>query len=224
MIKVNQITNTAQAARLASKIDVGGICVTRQPTSQAPYIGETEARVLVEAMPELKLSVAFHSEDCYSIAEMARCLTELRATYFEYTPVDFAKQQQFEDQLRFLDVIKYPRIANGFFIQRDDCGFIQEPAPFQRMRDAGVEMFQFEVNSAVDASFKLQKRDLSAANAFFQRFPTLVSDAFSNLRSYPLTEVRGYFFNIATATAARNYDYSLLGRPESEILRVLLKR
>jgi hypothetical protein len=221
MIKVNQITSPAQAARLRGRADLGGICVSREDGARAPYLGVDAAVTLREQVPDLPLSVTVRPGEPFTASELSELLDALDAAFLEFTPVDFAKAGEFQEQLAELAVLERPKIANGFFIQQDDCGFIRETEPYDRLREIGVELFQFEVESAVDERFRIRSGDLAAAEAFFRRVPTLVTDAIESTDGYPLASVAGFFFNIAAPLEAPNYDYSRRSFPESRIARIL---
>jgi hypothetical protein len=224
MIKVNQITSAAQAARLQKRVDLGGICVSKRKDATAPYISLDAAVALKTQVPELPLAVSQRPDESFSTSELSDLLDAVDAKFFEFTPIDYAKTDQFRAQMLELAGLRRPKIANGFFIQQDDCGFISETGPFDRMREIGVEFFQFEIESAVDDSFRIRPKDLADADAFFRRFPTLVTDKVRKTAGYPLKSVAGFFFNIAASRDATNYDWSRTSLSEADITRILMAR
>ena len=223
MIKVNQITAIAQAERLKKRIDIGGICISRQVAPQPPYLSFETALALRQALPGLSLSVSFCRDDGFETAEMLEILTAVKADFFEFTPIDFAKTELFEAQLEKLGQLNFRKIANGFFILTDDFGFIRETNPYQKMRQIGVELFQFEIESAVDPIDKIEAAKLVEVESFFNQLPVLVTDKITRVQDYPIQSVKGFFFNILPAKRQMNYDYSTLNWRESEITRVLMR-
>lgn len=221
LIKVNQLSKPAQAARWQSKMDIAGICVGRSVAPPSPWLSMAQAAALRSQLAGVRVAIALNPADTFAPDEVEQCLADLRADYYEYTPIDFAKRAAFVSDLARVSNISCKKIANGYFIQRDDCGFIDDKGPYNEMMQAGVELFQFEVISAVDSSFKLSQADLARARQFFENVPTLISDHIQKLPAYPIEEAHGFFFNITPASQGANYDYSTLQRTESEILRAL---
>ncbi len=223
MIKINQLTSVAQASRLKAHLDVAGICIAKQKAVGSPYVDAKEALELRRALPGVPLSVSFLATDGFEIREMAEVLAEVGADYFEFTPVDFAKVSWFDEQLCRLSEIRLPKIANGYFVLADDTSFVGDATPFQRLQAIGVRAFQFEVQSAVDPSFKLSARDLQKTNDFFAQLNVLVTDVFDQIQDYPLRAVAGYFFNLASSQESPSYD-GAREWPASSVLRVLRGR
>jgi hypothetical protein len=107
---------------------------------------------------------------------------------------------------------------------KEDCSFIKDIDPLQKMSDIGVVLFQIEVNSAVDYNFMISKRDLADAEMVFSQFPTLVCDRIKQTQNYPLRSVAGFYFNIKTPSKEEISNYSQLTWSESEIIRILMKK
>src|SRR5262245_40236164 len=99
MIKVNQISSVAQATRLQNRIDIAGICVTKSRVATVPYLNVEDAIALRAHLPKLALSVSFRKDDSFLPSEVSDQLEATNANFFEYTPVDFAKTEQFESEL-----------------------------------------------------------------------------------------------------------------------------
>ncbi len=224
MIKVNQITKSTQAARLSKRIDLAGISVTKQEDVGAPYVDVDTALSLGKLFEGIPLSISFRRDEPLELSEITEVQEALDAKYFEFSPIDFVKKEQFERQLARLSKIASPKIANGFFAMKDDCGLIRDFEPYEALADIGVELFQLEVDSAVDPGFKLRGRDLARLEELFERFPVLVCDRVTGTKDYPLKSPQGFFFNIAATGDARNYDYSVARWKESEIMRILMRR
>lgn len=224
LIKINQLTKPAQATRWQSKMDIAGICIGRGPSPQEPWLPMSQAMALRANLAEFPVSIALNPGDRFDPAEVEQCIADLRADYYEYTPIDFAKPKEFAAELARISNIKCKKIANGFFIQSDDCGFIDDEGPYLEMIRAGVALFQFEVNSAVDNSFKLSKQDLARSRRFFESVPTLIADRIQGTASYPISEARGFFFNITSSSSTQNYDYSTMQTTESDIMRILSRQ
>jgi len=224
MIKVNQISNIQQVERLQKRIDIGGVCISKSNDIKAPYIDLNTAIRIKDTLPGLSLSVSFCASDSYDVSEMSDILEVVKAEYFEFDPIDPIKKEQFNAQLKSFKELKIQKIANSFFIMKEDCSFIKDIDPLQKLSDIGVVLFQFEVNSAVDYNFMISKRDLADAEMVFSQFPALVCDRIKQTQNYPLRSVAGFYFNIKTPSKEEISNYSQLTWSESEIIRILMKK
>lgn len=222
MIKVNQLTAPSQADQLRAA-DVLGVCICRDVSfAPGPCATLGTAQAIHAVVPDLPLSVAFNDADDFTPMEIEDTLVDAQASFFEFTPVDFAKTDAFAQQLELLNAIDYPKVANGCFLLRDDLTFLDEAAGFAALRDVGVECFQFEIRSAVVPSLALGEDALARVDAFFATLPVLVADQVARLHPYPLTNPQGMYFNLRpTVGNTATYDFTELTFPLSRIRRVL---
>ena len=134
VIKINQVTSAAQAARLAPRMQACGVCIG-DPGRRVPAVTMAVARAIRAALPpEIPLAVAFEDVIAMGPAEIADALHEAGAHWFEYTPVDFLKADAFDAELARVAAVPMPKIANGFFLLADDESFIADTAPYRRMQ------------------------------------------------------------------------------------------
>lgn len=219
LTKINQLSTPAQATRWQSRMDIVGLCICRGNMPQPPWIPLAAAKTLRDLLCGVRVAVALNPKDEFGAAEIAHIIAELNADYYEYTPVDFLKQSEFAAELTRVSNLGCRKIANGYFIQRDDCGFLDKREPYREMMRAGVELFQFEVDTPDDS--ELSRSDLRRANEFFEEVPALICDSALQLRDCPIVSARGFFFNIAALPSNANYDCSSVQRTESDIARAL---
>lgn len=145
--------------------------------------------------------------------ERAAILSRFNIQYYEFTPVDFYKKDAFEAELRSLEKIEAPKVANGFFVETDDHSFLKDRAYFSLLQEQGVAYFQFELDSP-------SKRTLGAMNEFAAQYPCLITDSFESLDLHPETNRSGIFLNIENRDK-QNYDFSLRAWPFSRIVRMI---
>lgn len=220
MIKVNQFQSAAQAQRLAPRIDMAGLCVGDAP----PCVSLAQALAIRAALPGLPLAVALADWRQHTPQQIDALVQDLGASHFDFTPADMAKEPDFADDLARLQAIRSPKVANGFFLLADDLSFMADVAPYRAMRQAGVEWFQFEIESALDPTCKLPQAALKGVDAFLAGLPVLVGDRLQQLAGYPLASASGFFFDLAVPKAPHNYDMAQQSWAESQLMRLLPKR
>ncbi|MDY7994059.1 hypothetical protein UY536_25220 [Paenibacillus polymyxa] len=112
LIRVNQVTTLNQLTLLSEDTFIG--ChLTKEKQSNAIDLSTLAA--IRRDNPERKLGAGQ-----FSLQEQIDILNEFHINYFEYTPVDFYKKAAFEAELKLLEKITFPKIANGFFAETDD--------------------------------------------------------------------------------------------------------
>lgn len=220
MIKVNQLQSAAQAQRLAQRIDMAGVCVG----DAAPCVSRAQAVAIRAALPGMPLAVALDDWRQHTPQQIETLVHDLGASHFELTPVGMAKAPDFAEELALLQAIRCPKVANGFFLLADDLSFMADHGAYRSLQQAGVEWFQFEIDSAVHPSFKLSEADLQRVDAFFADLPVLVTDRLQQLAGYPLAAARGFFFDLEVPAAPHSYDMAQHRWLESQLLRLLPKR
>lgn len=224
LIKINQLT-TIDQLRHTDSVDIVGLCVATSPPPGGPFVDlETLAEIAAQRGAR-QIALSFKDDDGFDASFIASTLARFHVDYYEFTPVDFAKRADFLQQLDALSCVTTRKIANGFFVHVDDTGFIDEIDPYRQLIAAGVEYFQFEVNSAASRDEHLDAAAVARFDAFCNEIPVLVSDSPSELSTYPIRASQGFFFNLAFASAsAQNYDFSLTSHPMSRIVRLLRTR
>jgi hypothetical protein len=220
LIKVNQVSSRFQAEKLVAA-DVLGISLSRKPVGGD---GQLDQSGLMEIAAHAKqaISLSFAEEAGFSHQEVADLIQHIRPSYYEFTPADPDKNAEHAVELEFVASLPVPKVANGFFLSRDDRSFMDHSEYFERLVSAGVAFFQFEVDSAVDEEFLIEGSILSDIKSFFSKFPCLVCDEFESLREYPSLQEKGYFLNIERRSAGgMNYDYSNRSFSLSRIVALL---
>lgn len=177
MIKINQVTTLNQLTLLSEDTFIG--ChLTKEKQSNAIDLSTLAA--IRRDNPERKLSLSFGAGQ-FSLQEQIDILNEFHINYFEYTPVDFYIKAAFEAELKLLGKITVPKIANGFFVEADDRSLLDDQLYFSLLVEHGVAYFQFELNTALQADYRLSKCTLEEFEEFAAKFLCVVSDEFKSL-------------------------------------------
>ncbi|MDO3409839.1 hypothetical protein QWJ34_08690 [Saccharibacillus sp. CPCC 101409] len=141
--------------------------------------------------PAAKFVLSFNEYDTPHEKRL-RLLDELAPDYYEYTPPDPLKKAEFAACMERLGEIEVPKIAGPFPVLKDDMSMIREREPFAEMTRRGTVYFLFDVESAVDADFRLSTAQRRELDDFWAEFPALANDSFDRLDTYPLQNQHGY--------------------------------
>lgn len=174
MIKVNQVVSLAEAAKLRD-VDLVGICLGDPGTTDTRVVDAGTFVALQETVGP-RTSLYVDASAGYAPDSVVDAVDSLRPTYFEFTAVDSAKISKVDEQLDLLQRLTVPKIANGFFILKDDVSLIDGLEHLDRLVDAGVAYFQLEINSLVDAGFRISASNRKRMVTMFARYPCIVSD------------------------------------------------
>ncbi|MEJ8305735.1 hypothetical protein [Saccharibacillus sacchari] len=157
----------------------------------AGTVNAEELFALKRFKPAAKFVLSINESDT-THKERLRLLDELTPDYYEYTPPDPLKKAEFAAYMEQLAEIKVPKIAGPFPLLKDDMSMIREREPFAEMMRRGTVYFVFDVESAVNANFRLSAAQRRKLDEFWAEFPALANDSFDRLDTYPLQHQHGY--------------------------------
>lgn len=157
----------------------------------AGTVNREEFLALKRLKPAAKFVLSFNESDT-THEERLRLLDELAPDYYEYTPPDPVKKAEFAAYMERLAAVEVPKIAGPFPVLKDDMSIIREHEPFAEMMRRGTVYFVFDVESAVNANFRLSAAQRRKLDGFWAEFPALVNDSFDRLDTYPLQNQQGY--------------------------------
>ncbi|WP_430334458.1 hypothetical protein [Rhodococcus sp. ACT016] len=218
MIKVNQVVSPAEAEKLRD-VDLVGICLGDPAATDRRVVDADTFAALQEAVgPRTSLYVDA-SAGC-SPDRVVDAVETLRPAYFEFTSADSAKVSEVERQLDLLRRLTVPKIANGFFILKDDVSLLDSREHLDRLVDAGVAYFQVELESLIDPGFRISRSNVERIAALFAEYPCIVGDACKAAPVPPEIGQAGVYFNLGNGRV-RNYDFSDKQIPLSGIVRAL---
>lgn len=224
LIKLNQLTSVEQL-RYAGSADTIGICVAAGPLPGGPCVDAATMAGLAAQRGDKKIAVSFRDDDGADASFIRSTIDRLDIDYYEFTPVDPAKRDDFLRQMDWLQRLDTPKIANGFYVQSDDDSWLEDVEPFRTLMAVGVKYVQFEVTSATSPDDMIGAAVRDRFSAFCEEIPVLISDRVSDLATYPIVSNKGFFFNRSFAARdARNYDCSLRSVPMSGIAALLRTR
>lgn len=224
LIKLNQLTSVEQM-RHAGTAEMIGICTATRPLPGGPCVDPATLAGLAAQRSDKKIALSFHDDGSVDGAFIRSTIDRLDIDYYEFTPVDPLKRDDFLRQMDWLQRLDAPKVANGFHLQSDDASWLDDVEPFRTLMAVGVEYVQFEVMSATSPDDMIGAAVRDRFSAFCEEIPVLISDKVSDLASYPIVSNRGFFFNRSFAARdARNYDCSLQSVPMSGIAALLRTR
>ncbi|GAB2631741.1 hypothetical protein ABI214_16220 [Prescottella soli] len=221
MIKVNQVVSRAEAEKLRD-VEVVGICLGDPDATDKRVVDATTFASLQEAIGP-RTSLYVDASAGYTPEVVVDAVDSLRPAYFEFTSVDSAKVSQVDEQLDLLQRLTVPKIANGFFILKDDVSLLDSLEHLDRLVDAGVEYFQVEIDSLIDPGFRISASDQKRIAAMFAGYPCIVSVACASVPVPPELGQAGVYFNLGNGRTP-NYDFSDRKSPLSGVVRVLRSR
>ncbi|WFR73324.1 hypothetical protein P9209_06245 [Prescottella defluvii] len=111
-----------------------------------------------------------------SPGDVVDAVDALGPAYFEFTAVDAAKEPEVAEQLDFLDRLPVPKIANGFFVLKDEVSLLDSRRHLDRLVDVGVAYFQVEIDSLIDPGFRISSSHRERLVELFADYPCIVSD------------------------------------------------
>jgi len=202
VIKVNQIRSAGEAAKLAG-IDVAGFVVAR--SCSPGVLGMDQCRS-VGAVLDCAHSI-FPVGGVDDIGFCRELIEELRPRYLEFTVVDPEKTELSLAQLEALSRLNVGKVASGLFLLRDDLSLLDRSSHMDALVQAGVELFQVEVESLVDPEVRIGPKDRARVGDFFSRYPSIMGDSFSLGVKVPDVHQRGYYLNLPV-DGGRSYDFS----------------
>ncbi|MGO4201884.1 hypothetical protein AB4Z09_08975 [Rhodococcus sp. TAF43] len=221
MIKVNQVVSLAEAAKLRD-VDLVGICLGDPGTTDTRVVDAGTFVALQETVGP-RTSLYVDASAGYAPDSVVDAVDSLRPTYFEFTAVDSAKISKVDEQLDLLQRLTVPKIANGFFILKDDVSLIDGLEHLDRLVDAGVAYFQLEINSLVDAGFRISASNRKRMVTMFARYPCIVSDVCAAAPVPPEFGHAGVYFNLGNGRVP-SYDFSDRQSTLPGVIRALRSR
>ncbi|RVW09542.1 hypothetical protein EGT67_12300 [Prescottella agglutinans] len=221
MIKVNQVVSPAEAEKLVDA-DLVGICLGDPGTPDRRMVDAGAFAALQEAIGP-RTSLYVDASAGYTQEDVVAAVDSLRPAYFEFTSADPAKVSQADEQLDLLRRLTVPKIANGFFVLKDDVSLLDSLEHLDRLVDAGVAYFQVEFDSLIDPGFRISAANRKRIAAMFAGYPCIVSDTCTSDPVPPEFGHAGVYFNLGNRRT-RNYDFSDGTTPLSGIVRALRAR
>lgn len=221
MIKVNQVVSHAEAEKLRD-VDLVGVCLGDPEATDRRVVDATAFASLQEAIGP-RTSLYIDTSAGYSPEGVVDAVDSLRPAYFEFTSVDAAKVSEVDEQLELLQRLTVPKIANGFFILKDDVSLLDSLAHLDRLVDAGVAYFQMEFDSLIDPRFRISAANRKRIAAMLAGYPCIVSDTYAAVPVLPEFGQAGVYFNLGNGRT-RNYDFSDRTSPLSGVVRALRSR
>ncbi|MET3639692.1 hypothetical protein ABIC73_001249 [Prescottella equi] len=218
MIKVNQVTSRLEAGKLRG-VDLVGICLG-DPAETDRRVVDAGTFTMLQDVVGPRTSLYVDASAAHSPQDVVDAVEALRPTYFEFTAVDAAKESAAAEQLDFLERLPVPKIANGFFVLKDDVGLLDSRLHLDRLVAAGVEYFQVETDSLLDPRFRISAPHRERLAALFADYPCLVADVCTTPPVLPEFGQVGTYFNLGNGRV-RNYDYSDRQTPLPGIVRIL---
>ncbi|WP_305092896.1 hypothetical protein [Prescottella sp. R16] len=218
MIKVNQVVSRTEAGKLRGA-DIVGICLG-DPVTTGRRVVDVDTFTALQEMAGVRTSLYVDASMGYSSEEVVATVESLRPDYFEFTAVDAAKEPQVDEQLDLLGRLAVPKIANGFFVMKDDVSFLGSRAHLDRLVAAGVEYFQVETESLLDPGFRISAPHGERLAALFADYPCLVADVCTTPPVLPEFGQVGTYFNLGNGRVP-NYDHSDRQTPLSGIVRII---
>ncbi|AWH53362.1 hypothetical protein C1924_09315 [Stenotrophomonas sp. ESTM1D_MKCIP4_1] len=144
----------------------------------------------------------------------------MKPRYLEFTVVDPEKIERSAAQLRALSALGVGKIANGLFLLRDDLSLLKRVSHMDALVQAGVELFQIEVESLVDPDARIARKLHALIAQFLSRYPALIADSFALGVGLPDVNQVGYNLNLMNKIA-RPYDLSQQHYPLSSAIRIV---
>lgn len=169
---------------------------------------------LKKLKPTAKWVLSFNESET-THEERLRLLNELAPDYYEYSPPDPSKKAEFAAFMKRLSEVEVPKIAGPFPVLKDDVSMIREREAFAEMMRQGTMYFQFDVESAVNANFRLSAAQRRKVDDFWAEFPAFVNDSFDRLDTYPLRNQHGYYVDAivpGTDKSARSWNAMTSGK------------
>ncbi len=131
MIKVNQVTSRLEAGKLRG-VDLVGICLG-DPAETDRRVVDAGTFTMLQDVVGPRTSLYVDASAAHSPQDVVDAVEALRPTYFEFTAVDAAKEPAAAEQLDFLERLPVPKIANGFFVLKDDVGLLDSRLHLDRL-------------------------------------------------------------------------------------------
>lgn len=147
-------------------------------------------------------------------------IAELKPRYLEFTVVDPEKTELSLAQLDALSRLDVGKIANGLFLLKDELSLLDRAAHMDALVQAGVELFQIEVESLLDPEARIGPKVRARIGEFFSRYPAMIGDSFSMSVKVPDVHQRGYYLNLSVDDG-RSYDFSQQHFALSSALRII---
>ncbi|WP_312736868.1 hypothetical protein [Stenotrophomonas sp.] len=202
MIKVSQINSAVEIGRLSS-IDVASFAVGR--SSSANALDVDQCRSLCSGLDCVYAVYPIGGFD--DIGFCRELFEELKPRYLEFTVVDPEKMELSAAQLRALSTLDVGKIANELFVLKDDLSLLSRISQMDALVQAGVELFQIEVESLADPEARIARRSHARIAQFLFRYPALIGDSFALGVDLPDVNQVGYNLTL-TNESARAYDLS----------------
>lgn len=180
----------------------------------AGTVNREEFLALKKLKPAAKFVLSFDESET-THEERLQLLNELAPDYYEYSPPDPSKKAEFAAYMERLAEVEVPKIAGPFPVLKDDISMIRERGAFAEMMRRGTMYFRFDVESAVNANFRLSAAQRRKLDEFWAEFPALVNDAFDRLDNYPLHNQHGYDLDAivpGTDKSARSWNAMTSGK------------
>jgi hypothetical protein len=221
VIKVNVVVSHAEAEKLRG-VDVVGFCLGDPGTTDKRVVDATAVAALQESIGS-RTALYVDASAGYSPDGVVDVVESLRPTYFEFTSADPAKVSAVDEQLDLLRRISVPKIANGFFILKDDVSLLDSLEHLDGLVDAGVAYFQMETDSLIDPRFRISASNRQRIAAMFAGYPCIVGDTSTAVPVLPDFGQAGVYFNLGNGRTP-NYDFSDRSTPLSGVVRALRSR
>lgn len=202
VIKVNQIKSIGEAEKLVH-VDVAGFVVAR---SCSPGALDVDQYKRLGAVLDCAHAI-FPLDGVEDIGFCRELVDEVKPRYLEFTIVDPEKAELSSAQLDALSMLDVGKVASGLFLLKDDLSLLDRTSHMDALMQAGVELFQIEVESLVDSDARLGPKARARVAEFFSRYPSIIGDSFSLGVKVPDVHQRGYYLNIS-ADGGRSYDFS----------------
>ncbi|MDH6677059.1 hypothetical protein M2284_001257 [Rhodococcus sp. LBL1] len=218
VIKVNQVTSRLEADKLRD-VDLVGICLGDPAATDRRVVDAGTFAALQEAVGP-RTSLYVDASAAPSPGDVVDAVDALGPAYFEFTAVDAAKEPEVAEQLDLLACLPVPKIANGFFVLKDEVSLLDSRRHLDQLVDVGVAYFQVELDSLINPGFRISTPHRERLAALFADYPCIVSDVCTAAPVPPEIGQAGVYFNLGNGRVP-NYDYSTRQTPLSGIVRIM---